>query len=128
MSRLVPQALRGAFLAHFPWRSAEQAAAKAATGWLANVAKYSRQTTKANHWRQAFERLLDGKRIEPPADRADSILLPPLGDGAGTMQRYYQPSHESLLRRVLLAAENLAESYRASEVLRPGRVVSVSLP
>lgn len=128
VSRLVPQALRGAFLAHFPWRSAEQAAAKAATGWLANVAKYSRQTTKANHWRQAFERLLDGKRIEPPADRADSILLPPLGDGAGTMQRYYQPSHESLLRRVLLAAENLAESYRESEVLRLGRVVSVILP
>ena len=128
ISRLVPQKLGGAFLAHFPWRSAEQAAAKAATGWLANVAKYSRQTTKANHWRQAFERLLAGKRIEPLADSDRMILLPPLGDGAGTMQRYYHPQHESLLRRVLLAAENLAESYSESECLRLGRVVSIILP
>ena len=42
----------------------EQAAAKAANGWIANAAKYSLYTSQANHWQQDFAKL---KRQEPPS-------------------------------------------------------------
>lgn len=131
ISRLVPQKLGGAFLAHFPWRSAEQAAAKAATGWLANVAKYSRQTTKAFHWRDGFFRVLAGEPETDPMQGAATTELPAAANPHRPdeiHQRYHALAHRSLLRSVLIAAENLAEAYRESEVLRLGRAVSIVLP
>lgn len=135
-SRIVPTEVDHLFLAHFPWRSAEQAASKEAIGWIANVAKYSRQTTRAFHWREGFERVLAGETPCDPLAGVETIPLAPPGQAAGdapisapgTMQQYHAFAHRSLLRSVLLAAEDLAESYRESEVLRLGRIVSVIVP
>ena len=131
-SRIVPEKSVDLFLAHFPWRSAEQAASKEAVGWVANVAKYSRQTTRAFHWREGFLRVLQGVAPSNPMEGVATIPLPPLDDASlsatGTVQRYAALAHRSVLRSALIAAEKLAESYRESEVLRLGRVVSIVLP
>lgn len=135
-SRIVPKEVSNLFLAHFPWRSAEQAAAKEAIGWIANVAKYSRQTTRAFHWREGFERVLAGEAPRDPLTGVETIPLPPPGKAAGDapvsapgrMQRYHAFAERNVLRSALLAAEQLAEAYRESEILRLGRVVSVIVP
>lgn len=130
-SRIVPEERKDIFLAHFPWRSAAQAAEKKAVGWLANVAKYSRQTTKAFHWRDGFFRVLAGEPETDPMQGAATTELPAAANPHRPdeiHQRYHALAHRSLLRSVLIAAENLAEAYRESEVLRLGRAVSIVLP
>ena len=128
--RIVPQMVSSLFLAHFPQRSEAQAASKAAVGWLSNVAKYSRQTTKANHWRRAFGQLLQDGHIEREQGAERMIPLPPvmLEGTAGRALRYPASQEQRVLRNVLAAAEGLAEAYRESEVLRLGRRVSIVQP
>ena len=125
-ARLVPVSITGVFLAHFPWRSQQQAAAKAALGWLANVAKYSRQTTKANHWQADFDRLCTGEPLADPLAAAPNGPLPAI-TYAGKL-RYPAGAAASLLSRVLRQAEELAEAYREEQVLRERHTVSIVLP
>ena len=153
-ARLVPVSITGVFLAHFPWRSQQQAAAKAALGWLANVAKYSRQTTKANHWQADFDRLCTGEPLADPLATAPTGPLPAVkyesyaigkasgrvspataqqdaaapGKGMRTSLRYPAGAAASLLSRVLRQAEELAEAYREEQVLREHHPVSIILP
>ena len=126
--RIVPQRVHGIFLAHFPQRSAAQAASKAAVGWLSNVAKYSQQTTKANHWRRAFERLRNGERVGMAAEGGEMVPLPPVDEAVAQSLRYPMLQENRVLRNVLAAAEELAEAYRESEVLRLARRVTIILP
>lgn len=127
--RIIPQELSGMFLAHFSWRSEEQAASKVAVGWLANVAKYSRQTTKANHWRKDFQRLLRNEPLRPHAHPGAMVALPPI-TGAGKAERLrYTPAHPGgVMQRVLAAAEELAESCCEMRVLLQPKRVSIVLP
>ena len=63
--KVVPEALKGVHIAHYPWRSEEQAAKKAAVGWLGNVAKYTRYTRIANQWRDGYRELMKGRSLQP---------------------------------------------------------------
>lgn len=129
IEEIEPVLLQGAFLAHFPWRSQLQADSKAALGWLANVAKYSRYTNKANQWERAFQQLLRG---EEPGDPGLAVPMTPLHPYAGAGQpracRYLPSAMGALLPRVLAAAEQLAERCREEQVLRQQLPVSIVLP
>ena len=127
--RLKPLPLNGVHLAHYSWRSSEQAASKAAVGWLANVAKYSRQTNLANHWRQTFHKLLSGgKTIRPTLQNSRSGTIHPACQNVSL--RYTESTEQGgfLLRNVLLAAEQLANDYREEKVLAGRHKVSIILP
>ena len=116
----------GLHIAHFPWRSQEQAAAKAANGWIANAAKYSLYTSQANHWQQDFAKL---KRQEP-------LLPEPLADGgeaaelrAGSMElRYGGQQGISAFASLLHTSEILAQAYAEECVLRRQIPVTILLP
>ena len=125
--RIVPERVEGVFLAHFPWRSREQAAAKAAVGWLANVAKYSCQTDRANHWRAAFQALQQGTWPEQPKLAApQKLAVPPEDQRIGLRYTASQPI--DVLSRVLTAGEQIAEGLRETQVLHTQPLVSVILP
>lgn len=129
LQRLTALPLQGIHLAHFSWRSREQAASKAAVGWLANVAKYSRQTNLANHWRKVFKGLLAGKNPTRPAlTQGTRAAIHP---DCQSMILKYTPVRDKeavLLRNVLLAAEQLANSYSEEKVLAGQHKVSMLLP
>ncbi|WP_033171361.1 glycosyltransferase family 2 protein [Selenomonas sp. ND2010] len=129
LQRLKPLPLNGVHLAHFPWRSSEQAASKAAVGWLANVAKYSRQTNLANHWRQGFYRLLAGEKTSRPLLKQGQIVR--LAPACKALQLSYtraQSGEAVLLRNVLLAAEQLANAYSEQQAASEQHKVSLLLP
>ena len=117
----------GVFIAHYPWRSAQQAEAKVAAGWLANVAKYSRYTRKANHWRSGFRKLLAGNHLVPePLREPEKAMRWPQAE---TPRLLYTPKNGNadVLRKVLLTAEQLAEECREQAMLLALPVVSVVL-
>ena len=127
-----PQAIaagraEGVLIAHYPWRSAAQAQTKAATGWLANVAKYSRYTRKAHHWRTAFRQILAGHHLAPePLREPEKAARWPREE---TPRLLYTPKsgNTDVLRKVLLAAEELAEECREKAVRIEQPLVSILL-
>lgn len=127
--RLKPLPLNGVHLAHYSWRSSEQAASKAAVGWLANVAKYSRQTNLANHWRQVFQQLIAGEKPSlPQLKQAQPVLTT---QDCKVMTLSYTGVHAgeaALLRNVLLAAEQLANAYSELRAASEAHKVSILLP
>ena len=129
MQRLTPIPLQGIHLAHFSWRSCEQAASKAAVGWLANVAKYSKQTNLANHWRQIFNNLLEGKMPVRPVLKLGRKAVINLKCQKIPV-KYAGRSNNSnvLLRNVLLAAQKLANDYSEEKVRIEQHKVSVIMP
>ncbi|TYZ28979.1 glycosyltransferase family 2 protein [Selenomonas caprae] len=129
VQRLAPLPLTGVHLAHFPWRSSNQAASKAAVGWLANVAKYSRQTNLANHWRQGFYRLLAGeKTIRPLLKHGQPARIAPSCKARQIVYTKAQRGEVVLLRNVLLAAEQLANAYSEQQAASEQHKVSILLP
>lgn len=129
VQRLTALPLQGVHLAHFSWRSREQAASKAAVGWLANVAKYSRQTNLANHWRQVFNELVAGKMPERQALKQGKRAF--INEAVKkSALRYTQAFTQDnfLLRNVLLASQQLADEYSKAKVCAEGYKVSVILP
>ena len=129
VQRLAPLPLTGVHLAHFPWRSSNQAASKAAVGWLANVAKYSRQTNLANHWRQGFYRLLAGeKMIRPLLKHGQPARIAPSCKARQLVYTKAQRGEVVLLRNVLLAAEQLANAYSEQQAASEPHKVSILLP
>ena len=124
---LVAEPLMGMHLAHFPWRSAAQAASKAACGWLANVAKYSRATDIANHWRRDFRALLAGQPLTAPLLTAPvRTALPP--SARGVRLRYTPAAAGDALANVLRLGEALADSYAALAIQQRRQRVSFLLP
>lgn len=129
LQRLKPLPLNGVHLAHFPWRSSDQAASKAAVGWLANVAKYSRQTNLANHWRKGFYRLLAGeKMVRPPLTHGQLARIAPAGKERALSYTKARSGEGVLLRNVLLAAEQLANAYSEQQAASEQHKVSLLLP
>lgn len=115
----------GMHIAHYPWRSSEQAAAKAAVGWLGNVAKYSRYTRNANHWRKNFLKLMMGEQMGPePLHRSEKA---PQWEDKDCVKLLYTPpmADFSVLSSVLKAAEELAEECCVRTVQQEARVVSI---
>ena len=47
-------------LAHFPFRSKEQYISKNALGWLTNIARFSKHTHFASHWKKEFDKIAAG--------------------------------------------------------------------
>lgn len=129
VQRLAPLPLTGVYLAHFPWRSSDQAASKAAVGWLANVAKYSRQTNLANHWRKGFYRLLAGeKMVRPPLTNGQPARIAPACKARALSYTKARSGEGVLLRNVLLAAEQLANAYSEQQAASEPHKVSLLLP
>lgn len=129
LQRLKPLPLNGVHLAHFPWRSSNQAASKAAVGWLANVAKYSRQTNLANHWRQGFYRLIAGeKTVRPQLRHGQTAFIASACKAILLSYTRAQSGEKVLLRNVLLAAEQLANAYSEQQAASEKHKVSILLP
>lgn len=127
LQRLIPVSLTGMHLAHFPWRSEEQVSSKMAVGWLSNVAKYSRQTNIANHWRNGFEQLLMNGHIDrPELERAQTAKIP--SSCQRITMKYASDMSRSLLRNVLLAAEKIANDYCEQQVCTEKHKVSILMP
>ena len=107
--KVVPEALKGVHIAHYPWRSEEQAAKKAAVGWLGNVAKYTRYTRIANQWRDGYRELMKGRSLQPEPLR-HPVKAPRL-PGSEVVRLCYTPDYdrENLLELVMRAAEQMAE-------------------
>lgn len=122
---VVSEPLSGVHIAHYPWRSEAQAAAKAAVGWLGNVAKYSRYTRAANQWREGFRALLKGRNLKPEPLK-DPVKAARLA-GSEMVRLCYTPQEESssLLVKLMLAAEKLAEECAELRVLREVPVVTI---
>jgi len=116
----------GVHLAHFPWRSEAQAASKAACGWLANVAKYSRYTDIANHWRRDFTALLSGESLPALPLKAPVAASIPASCREVTLQ--YTKAAVGALANVLRFGETLADAYAAQQVLQRQQQVSLLLP
>lgn len=106
---IVPEMVKGIHIAHYPWRSEEQAAKKAAVGWLGNVAKYTRYTRTAHQWREGYRELMRGRSLQPETLR-HPVKAPRL-PGSEVVRLCYTPDYDkgSLLEIVMLAAEQLAE-------------------
>src|SRR5262249_55838362 len=51
-------------IAHVPIRSSDQITAKIAIGWLAHLAAHRDNPSLVHHWREAYEALSNGKRLE----------------------------------------------------------------
>lgn len=122
---LIGEPVPGVHIAHYPWRSTEQAETKVAVGWLANVAKYSRYTRLANHWRDGFRDLMSGRPVQPEPLRQPEKV--PRWPQARELQLRYTPgkSKGGVLGKVLQAAEALAEECCERQVLQAGPLVSL---
>lgn len=120
---LVTEPLQKLHLAHFPERSSQQMMSKVATGWIGNVAKYSVNTTVANHWQKSFHRLCKGDilRPEPLMDGVpESILYLPK-----IQLRYMGYSIADSFRNLLLASESMANAYIEEKILQRKKLVSL---
>ena len=124
--KLVPEMLKGVHIAHYPWRSEEQAARKAAVGWLGNVAKYTRYTRVAHQWRDGYRDLMKGRSLQPEPLR-HPVKAPRL-PGSEVVRLCYTPDYnrENLLELVMGAAEQMAEEcaeFRARLLRQPVSII-----
>ena len=126
VQRIVPEPAPGLHIAHFPWRSENQAQRKAAVGWLANVANYSRYTGIANHWQREFLQLQRGERlqVQPLQHPVNAAAVP----GIEKIQLRHTAEPESLVQSLLRLGEAMAESYAELKVQQQRKKVSVLLP
>lgn len=122
---VVPETIKGLHIAHFPWRSEEQAAKKAAVGWLGNVAKYTRYTRTAHQWREGYRKLMAGHGLqaEPLRNPVKAPKLP----GSDLVRLCYTPAEEeiTLISILMEAAEQLAEECAEREARLKALPVSI---
>lgn len=117
-------------IAHFHWRSTERYAAKIAVGWLNNVVKYSIDTSVAEEWKRAFDRLVRGESFDEEgrmrAEEAEIFDLSPYIEEQNL--RYPPQQSISVLQSVLMAGERIAQSYAETKMLAHRRMVSIVIP
>lgn len=125
LQAVVGENIKGLHIAHYPWRSEEQAAKKAAVGWLGNVAKYTRYTRNAHQWRQGYRELMKDGSIQPEPLR--NPMKAPKLPGSEMVRLCYTPTaeKENLRERLMLAAERLAEECAELKVRLAGPLVSI---
>jgi hypothetical protein len=109
-------------VAHYPVRSPEQLARKAAIGWLAQLAKHPEfeSTGIASHWRRIFERLKAGETLRdedvrafvnsyiPPASQGNELVRDPLPHRVATERHAALRHTPTLVQGLLEAAERFA--------------------
>lgn len=126
--RLTTVPVTGLYIAHYPWRSHIQAARKCTLGWLANVAKYTRYTRVANHWRDGFRRILSGGMVEPEPLRSP-VRIAPLIRSVGAATRDSAADIDitgsSLVPVVLRVAEKLAEECAEQRAYLTGKTITI---
>jgi len=120
---LLTEQVKNLHLAHFPERSSKQMMSKAATGWIGNVAKYSVNTTVANHWQKSFHKLCAGDilRPEPLTDAVPAVIL----HQSMTKLRYMDHNQIEPFRNLLLISEGLANAYAEEKILQREKLVSL---
>ena len=115
-------------VAHYHWRSDEQYAAKVATSWPNNVAKYSLYTPTASYLKGCFEKLGRGERVLP----GSAMEAPEEFDLTSWCEelplRYSGHVRPDALRNLMGASVLLAEAYLEEKILRRGKWVTVVLP
>lgn len=117
----------GLYFAHFNWRSEMQLLSKALSGWLTNVARYSKYTSVAYHWKEKFNQFCEGKETgETDFDIDDYEMIGPLQNKKVEL-RYGGLVKTEAMQNVLLAAENIAHSIAVRNTLEHVRAVTVML-
>lgn len=115
-------------LAHYHWRSDEQYAAKVATSWINNVAKYSVYTPTASYLKTCYEKLGKGETVSPGSaieEPMDFDLKPYCEE---IPLRYSGDVRPDVLRNLMGASVLIAEAYLEEKVLRQGKRVTVVIP
>ena len=126
--RLTTVLVSGLYIAHYPWRSHIQAARKCMLGWLANVAKYTRYTRVANHWRDGFRKMLSGGMVEPEPLRSPVHIAPLIRSrvaDTGVSAADIDITGGSLMPVVLRAAEELAEECAEQRAYLTGKTITI---
>ncbi len=126
--RLTTVLVSGLYIAHYPWRSHIQAARKCMLGWLANVAKYTRYTRVANHWRDGFRKMLSGGMVEPEPLRSPVHIAPLIRSrvaDTGVSAADIDITGGSLMPVVLRAAEELAEECAEQHAYLTGKTITI---
>ncbi|MBR2216380.1 MAG: glycosyltransferase family 2 protein [Selenomonadaceae bacterium] len=114
--------------AHFHWRSDEQYAAKVATSWINNVAKYSNYTPTANYLKEYYYEMAQGLPIQAEnqlKDPEDFDLTPYVTE---LPLRYSTDVRPKPLRNLMGAAVLMAEAYHNRKVLEQKQTATVVLP
>jgi hypothetical protein len=113
---------RGVTVCHYPIRSGDQVAEKAALGWLAQLAsgRPIEATTVSGHWRRIFGELkkngaVSGTDIQalvsayvPPASRNNALVVDPLPHRVDIQRHSALARPRSLVRALLERGESLA--------------------
>lgn len=126
--RLTTVPVTGLYIAHYPWRSHIQAARKCMLGWLANVAKYTRYTRVANHWRDGFRKMLSGGMVEPEPLSSPVHIAPLIRSrvaDTGVSAADIDITGGSLMPVVLRAAEELAEECAEQRAYLTGKKITI---
>lgn len=113
------------YLAHYRWRSPDQYALKAATGWLGNVAKYTRHTLSGTHWKVFFDKLRQGEAAEAQDILQDSEPFDLRPFVVSQTLRYTTARPAPLLSSLMVAAEQVAEQLAETKVLTQHKKVSI---
>ena len=115
-------------IAHFHWRSNEQYAAKVATSWINNVAKYSVNTITADYLRNCYERLAEGEEIHP----GTVIKNPEIFDLRPYCQNitlcYSDDVRPVPMRNLMKASVLMAEAYLEEKILKRKKKITIILP
>jgi hypothetical protein len=121
---------RGVTICHFPFRSSQQAAQKAALGWLAQLAsgRDVEGSQVSGHWRRIFRSLKETGAVSdadfrsfieayvPPSSRQNEVVLDPLPHRVD-IQRYAALQRpQSLVQALLERSESLARIAGMSDV------------
>ncbi len=115
-------------VAHYHWRSDEQYAAKIATSWPNNVAKYSLYTPTTSYLKGCYEKLGRGEVVTPGSAIQDPETFDLRPYCREIPLRYSDRVHPDPLRNLMGASVLLAEAYLEEKILKREKWVTVVIP
>jgi hypothetical protein len=124
----------GVTLCHFPVRSNEQLASKAALGWLGQLVsgRPVEASSISSHWRRVFERLKQDGRLSsedvkafvaayvPESSRNNGLIADPLPHCVREVRYAHLQRPQSLAQALLERAERFARLAAAGKAVRTG--------